>query len=245
MKKSTLILVALALFACTLAATATYSDGYSGKVLDKAKECGCQDGQHDGMHPICKEICQGDKCGMHTKTNCAFDKCQEDRCLQCIVKEKCDQCAKTFYCDGICDECGEPCTVYEYCPSCGAKYMVGQADARCDVCGKDCFCFEKCEKCGNSHYFNGFCDECASKCQYLRCCLNLCDTHDESSCNCKEDAPTCDKVPQKCDCGKDNGNHAQSGLDGQFEQPVMQGNPVTQGEFDIVVPDNAVVINPN
>jgi len=239
MKKSTLILVVLALFACTMAATATYSGGYAEKNPDKAKECGSKDGHHDGMFVICQEICDEDNCSKHAGG--VFDKCQEHNCLQCIVKEVCEHCGKTALCDGICEECGEPCAVYEYCPSCGAKYLVGHADAHCDVCGKDCFCFEKCENCGHSQYFNGFCDECASKCELLRCCINVCGMQDhDSSCNCKEHAQGCDNAPKKCDCKNDKsaemGSREQSGFGGPFEQPIASGNlPQAQGETTIVI----------
>ena len=174
------------------------------------------------MDVVCEEICRDDKCCKHAEK--VYDKCHEQNCKQCIVKELCDHCGKTSYCDGICDECGEPCTVYEYCPSCGAKYVVDHADARCDECGKDCFCFEKCEKSGHSHYFNGFCDDCASKCELLRCCIDVCGMQDhESYCNCKEHAPACDKMPEKCNCGKNKEGYAESGLGGQSEQPIGSG----------------------
>jgi len=234
MKKSTFILVALALFACTLAIAAAHPEGYSDKALDMTKEWGCNDGEHDHMGVHCEEICRDDKCCKHAGK--VFDRCHEHSCDQCVVKELCDHCGKKSYCDGICEECGEPCTVFEYCPSCGAKYLTGLADARCDVCGKDCFCFEKCEKCGHSHYFNGFCDECASKCEFLRCCLDVCDMHEhDSPCDCKEHAPACDKMPERCNC-EDKGGYAESGLGGRMEQPIAAGNyPAVQDEATIVI----------
>ncbi len=220
MKKTTLMLAAMALIVCAAVAQAALPADSSEKMVfvDKGdgKEC-CANHDQDQNHGLdqgfCTEICQGRE-GCHNGGLTGI--VDGDQCLKCIVFEHCDECGKTYYCDGICDECGEPCDVYEYCPSCGAKYLCEHADGRCDYCGQDCYCFQKCDKCGHNHYFNGYCDECASRCQYVRCCHNLCDTQ---------------KMPEKCDSCMNNENYAKNEPGNQAEYPVIvEVYPVAQGE---------------
>jgi len=237
MKKATLMLTAMALLVCATVAQAAFPADSSEKMVfvDKGDGRDCcanhdRDQNHGPHQGFCTEICQGRE-GCHKggmKDVIDRDQC----CLKCIVFEHCDECDKTYYCNGICDECGEPCEVYEYCPSCGAKYLCEHADARCDYCGKDCYCFQKCDKCGHNHYFNGYCDECASRCQYVRCCHNLCDmqTHEPSE-NCKEQAPGCNKMPEKCDSCMNNENYAKNEPADQAGSPVLvEVYPMAQGE---------------
>ncbi|MDM7933970.1 MAG: hypothetical protein QUS08_01100 [Methanothrix sp.] len=163
MRREMIIMAAVALFLCAGLAQAT---GPQGK--------GCGPWDRAAVWPyLYKEICQGpEPCGQPS----ALDECLRRCCLDCIVFEHCDECGKTWYCDGICDACNEICSVEEYCPSCGAKYPTERADGFCDRCGKECYSIEKCDSCGYTHYFNGYCDLCASRCQYARMCIDLCET---------------------------------------------------------------------
>jgi len=175
MNKATLILVAVGLLACAAAVQATSPADFCGKGAFDKSDCGkCSDGYI--QDPVfCTEICSDTKCCEHHGIFKTADGCMEQNCLVCIVEERCDECGKTFYCDGICDGCGAPCAVYEYCPNCGAMYLTNHADGICDKCGNGCYCIEKCSKCGYTHNYNGYCDECASRCHYLRCCYDLCE----------------------------------------------------------------------
>jgi len=173
MNKATLILVAVGLLACAAAAQATSTGFFRKQAIDKADWGKCGDGYI--KDPVfCTEICSGTKFCEHHGIFKTPDGCMEQNCLVCIVEERCDECGKTFYCDGICDGCGAPCAVYEYCPNCGAMYLTNHADGICDKCGNGCYSIEKCSKCGYTHNYNGYCDECASRCHYLRCCYDLC-----------------------------------------------------------------------
>ncbi|NMC10798.1 MAG: hypothetical protein GYA39_07505 [Methanothrix sp.] len=170
MNKATLILVAVGLLACAAAAHATSPGDFSGiMAIDKADMCS----DDHILDPVfCTEVCSDTKgCEHYGRAN----RFMEQKCLECIVEERCDECGKTFYCDGICNSCGAPCVVYEYCPNCGAMYITNHADGICDKCGNGCYCIEKCSKCGHTHNYNGYCDECASRCHYLRCCYDLCE----------------------------------------------------------------------
>lgn len=135
--------------------------------------------EHPGpcMDP-CTEICPGYKPHGHDECGCNHGCEKQCDCGKkthnsdnCFVFEKCDECGKTV-CDGTCSDCGKRCDVYEYCSKCNTRYSVCHADGICDRCGRDCYCIEKCQKCGHNQYFNGYCDECASRCDYTRCCFN-------------------------------------------------------------------------
>lgn len=229
MKKTTLMLAAMALLVCAATAQAFPADSSEKMVfVDKGdeREC-CASHNHDQNHGqdqgFCTDICQGSEgCHKGGMKN-IVDQC----CLKCIVFEHCDECGKTYYCNGICDECKEPCQVYEYCPSCKAKYLCEHADGRCDNCGKDCYCIQKCDKCGHSHYFNGYCDECASRCQYVRCCHNICDMHQHES-------------PERCDCCMNDRNFAGGETANKGESPVLvEIYPEVQGESVAKMPLDA------
>ncbi len=155
----------------------------------------CLDGSHhnckDSGHGFCQEMCPNlddSKCAMKQMIDASLT-----NDLNCMVLERCDKCDKFWKCNGICEQCKERCQVFEYCPQCGLKYKVEQADGRCDKCGKDCFCIEKCDRCGWSHYFNGYCDECASKIDLLRCCMNLQIMDQENAFNYPENIQPCEK----------------------------------------------------
>ncbi len=171
---------------------------------DHGPECGDKDGKEH-----CGE-CRCDKCNMKEPCDKCGDKHFDKCCNEGPVFEHCNECG-SVYCDGRCEKCEEKCCVYEYCPNCGVKYAVEHADGYCDNCGMGCYCIEKCDKCGYSHYFNGYCDECGAKCFYSRCCddsfdkchkcdkCGKCDKCDKCRDSCRDQAPRCSMMPEKCD----------------------------------------------
>jgi len=238
MKKATLMLFAMALVMCAAVAQATFpaDSPQCNPVLagdDCQKDCGC----HGQDHGICKEMClDQDKCGKCCK------KCNDDsqKGLVCTVIERCGQCEKTWACDGICDQCGKKCQVMEYCAVCNIKYTVEHADGRCDKCGRDCYCIEKCGNCGNVHNFNGYCDECASRCLFERCCHKMCDNQGQDCCNCQQHDQGCYKAPQECSTCMNKEKEAGGMNDMQAGSPMAAGMfPVMRGTEENMMPYNA------
>gem|GEM_PF-2268757 len=244
MKKAMLMLFAMAFIVCAAAAG---FGGAADSTRQEAFDHKWDEGQyHDhnyDHHDLCTMICPGTKpydkcsCDHHSAEQC--DKSFEKHHVECRVFEECDECGITF-CDGRCDECGERCDVYEYCSGCGAKYSCMHADGYCDNCGRDCYCFQKCKACGHNHYFNGYCDECAGRCYYARCCHDSYDMNcPECQDRCKDDAPSCDKLPDKCSSCMEE----ESGADAEptvftiylgeessaDAKPEMQGYPDMEG----------------
>jgi len=202
MKKIVIMLAAFLLLALS-AAACDRCPGDQEREFAIGEESGDFDCRENAEwnHDFCKKICPGKESWDPRLIEKLGDSQAAIPCQECIVSEKCEVCQKVFYCDGICDNCKKPCLVYEYCPSCGAKYPTPFADARCDLCGKDSYCMEKCEACEYNHYFNGYCDECASPCLYLRCCFNICDKGDYKPCeSCQGQQYADENQSGRCEC---------------------------------------------
>jgi hypothetical protein len=177
MKKLFLLVLVMAVLACTASANSNF-------VTEPNKEK-TMDNWYTSKYSDKKVDTQKDKC---------FDKCYE----KCSYFVKCDGCGEKHSCDSNCGKCGEKSKVQEYCPSCGAQYLCESTDGRCDKCGMECYWLKSCDKCGNNQYYNGYCDKCGEKSHYDKCCYTFCDKYCFVDTKCKDTCPSCDQLPKPC-----------------------------------------------
>jgi hypothetical protein len=192
MKKALFLLVVMSALTCMALAQSDYS-----AMSDKGKS----DGSNWDMMKYSDKY--DNKNSVNGADNCYYDqngkKCCEKCSEKCYLFVQCDRCGEKHRCDSKCDTCGEKCKVLEYCPSCGTEYAVEMADGYCDKCGKECYWSKQCNKCGNTYYFDGSCDQCGARCHYDKCCYDFCDKYCyEYADKCKEQCPSCDKLPKPC-----------------------------------------------